>query len=103
MPKYFSLCILFLCCGDGWVGLSVVNKLLQEFPHLFAKAVTHTTRSPRKNEIPGVHYHFTTREQMEKQIKNGEFIGTFSLSLSLSLSHLISSHLILFLFFDFVN
>jgi hypothetical protein len=62
-------------CGPSGAGKgTLLNKLLHDFPHKFAKAITHTTRKPRTNEIPGVHYHFTTREEMEKQIKNGEFI-----------------------------
>jgi guanylate kinase len=69
------ICFVLFCL------IAVLNMLLQEFPDKFAKAITHTTRKPRINEIPGVHYHFTTREEMEKQIKNGEFIGNlFTLS-----------------------
>lgn len=64
--------------SDFWCLIAVLSKLLQEFPDKFAKAITHTTRKPRTNEIPGVHYYFTTREEMEKQIKNGEFIGNVS-------------------------
>jgi len=57
----------------------VLNKLVQDFPHKFTKVVTYTTRPPRTNEISGLDYHFITREQMEKQIKNEEFIGKYML------------------------
>lgn len=33
-----------------------------------------TTRKPRPGEENGTHYHFTTKAEMEKDIKNGKFI-----------------------------
>jgi guanylate kinase len=37
-------------------------------------SVSHTTRNPRPGEINGIHYHFTTRDEMWKAIDNNEFI-----------------------------
>ncbi|KAL6540503.1 Guanylate kinase 2 [Orobanche minor] len=36
--------------------------------------VSHTTRAPRNNEHNGVHYHFTERVVMERDIKDGKFL-----------------------------
>jgi guanylate kinase len=66
---------LLVVSGPSGVGKGkLLNKLVQDFPHKFTKVVTYTTRPPRTNEISGLDYHFITREQMEKQIKNEEFI-----------------------------
>jgi len=36
--------------------------------------VSHTTRTRREGEVDGVHYHFTTRDEMERHIDNGAFL-----------------------------
>lgn len=38
------------------------------------RAVTHTTRAPRKGEQNGYDYHFVTRDEFEAMIGNGEFL-----------------------------
>jgi guanylate kinase len=40
----------------------------------FVFSVSHTTRQPREGEVNGVHYHFTTVDQMQKEIDDGKFI-----------------------------
>ncbi|KAL3632461.1 Guanylate kinase 2 [Castilleja foliolosa] len=61
--------------GPSGVGKgTLISKLMQEFPSMFGFSVSHTTRAPRKNEQNGVHYHFTNRSVMEKDIKDGEFL-----------------------------
>eukprot|EP01112_Ceratiomyxa_fruticulosa_P023497 TRINITY_DN89_c0_g2_i1.p1 TRINITY_DN89_c0_g2~~TRINITY_DN89_c0_g2_i1.p1 ORF type:complete len:195 (+),score=39.26 TRINITY_DN89_c0_g2_i1:72-656(+) len=61
--------------GPSGVGKgTLIKRLMDEFPSSFGFSVSHTTRLPRPGEIDGVHYHFTTREVMEKAIANGEFI-----------------------------
>lgn len=73
---------------------SVLHKLLQKYPQKFEKVVTYTTRQPRSEEISGKHHHFVSREQMENQIKNGEFIGnSLLLSLKFSNSQTLSKYL----------
>lgn len=37
-------------------------------------SVSHTTRNPRPGEINGIHYHFTTKDEMLRGIENNEFI-----------------------------
>lgn len=62
-------------CGPSGVGKgTLINKLTAEFPQLCGFSVSHTTRKPREGEVDGVHYHFTTREWMEEEIKAGGFL-----------------------------
>lgn len=65
----------FVFVGPSGIGKGTIeHKLMSEHPGLFAFSVSHTTRSPRPGEQDGVDYNFTTREQMEKEIKEGKFL-----------------------------
>lgn len=71
---------LVLCGPSGSGKGTLLNKLLQEYPDHFGFSVSHTTRKPRPKEIDGKHYHFTTKEIMEADIKAGKFIETATFS-----------------------
>ncbi|CAH2057583.1 unnamed protein product [Thlaspi arvense] len=61
--------------GPSGVGKgTLVSKLMKDFPSMFGFSVSHTTRAPRNKEKDGVHYHFTDRIVMEKEIKAGKFL-----------------------------
>ncbi|KAG8367905.1 hypothetical protein BUALT_Bualt16G0121400 [Buddleja alternifolia] len=61
--------------GPSGVGKgTLISKLMQEFPSMFGFSVSHTTRAPRSNEQNGVHYHFTERSVMEKEIDDAKFL-----------------------------
>ncbi|GAB2267003.1 Guanylate kinase 2 [Dionaea muscipula] len=61
--------------GPSGVGKgTLISKLMKEFPSTFGFSVSHTTRAPRENEVNGVHYHFTERSLMEKEIQEGKFL-----------------------------
>ncbi|KAJ8449861.1 hypothetical protein Cgig2_001517 [Carnegiea gigantea] len=61
--------------GPSGVGKgTLIAKLMKEFPYMFGFSVSHTTRAPREKEINGVHYHFTERSVMERDIKEGKFL-----------------------------
>ncbi|XP_039119741.1 guanylate kinase 1-like [Dioscorea cayenensis subsp. rotundata] len=61
--------------GPSGVGKgTLISKLMKEFPSTFGFSVSHTTRKPREKEKNGVHYHFTERSQMEKDIREGRFL-----------------------------
>ncbi|KAL8036916.1 hypothetical protein ABFX02_11G007500 [Erythranthe guttata] len=61
--------------GPSGVGKgTLINKLMEDFPSMFGFSVSHTTRAPRNNELNGVHYHFTERCVMERDIKEGKFL-----------------------------
>lgn len=49
-------------------------KLITEYPKKFARAVSYTSRTPRRGEIDGVHYYFLSREQMKHKEDNDEFL-----------------------------
>ncbi|KAK4775966.1 hypothetical protein SAY87_023927 [Trapa incisa] len=61
--------------GPSGVGKgTLVNKLMEEFPSFFGFSVSHTTRAPRVMEKDGIHYHFTEKSVMERDIKDGKFL-----------------------------
>ncbi|URE08957.1 guanylate kinase [Musa troglodytarum] len=61
--------------GPSGVGKgTLINKLMKEFPSKYGFSVSHTTRAPREKESNGVHYHFTERSVMEKDIRDGKFL-----------------------------
>ncbi|XP_047323196.1 guanylate kinase 1-like isoform X2 [Impatiens glandulifera] len=61
--------------GPSGVGKgTLISKLMNDFPSMFGFSVSHTTRAPRNYESDGVHYHFTDRNTMEQDIKDGKFL-----------------------------
>lgn len=65
--------------GPSGVGKgTLICKLMKEFPSTFGFSVSHTTRAPREKEVNGVHYHFTERSLMEKDIREGKFLESAS-------------------------
>lgn len=61
--------------GPSGVGKgTLIAKLMKEFPLMFGFSVSHTTRAPREKEKDGVHYHFSEKSAMEKDIKDGKFL-----------------------------
>ena len=65
--------LLVVIHGPSGVGKdSVINQLIKE-PNI-RRAITTTTRLPRKNEKNGSDYYFITQLEFEKQIQNGNFI-----------------------------
>ena len=66
--------LVFIISAPSGSGKStLVNRLMQEVPNL-CFSISYTTRAPRGHEVPGASYHFTTREDFEKRLKNNEFL-----------------------------
>lgn len=65
-------------CGPSGAGKSTFTAYIMSeaspFKDYFAFSVSSTTRAPRAGEEDGVHYHFTTREDFEKEIAKGNFL-----------------------------
>lgn len=63
--------------GPSGIGKGTIEKkMMEKHPERFAFSVSHTTRAPRPGEEHGVAYHFTTRDKMEQDIKDGKFLET---------------------------
>lgn len=64
--------IIIIAAPSGAGKTSIVKRLLDHMPDQLAFSVSCTTRSPRPGETNGVEYYFTTAEDFEKKIANGE-------------------------------
>ncbi len=66
--------ILFVISAPAGTGkTTLVHMLCRQFPQI-SVSVSCTTRSPRENEIDGVHYHFLGKEEFENSVKQGRFL-----------------------------
>lgn len=63
-------------CGPSGVGKGTLIELLQKAfpPSKFGFSVSHTTRKPREGEENGVHYNFSTVDEMKVEIDEGKFV-----------------------------
>lgn len=66
--------ILCVISGPAGGGKGTVVKQLCESHKDVSVSVSMTTRKPRETDVDGVTYYFTTREDFEKRIENGEFL-----------------------------
>lgn len=55
--------------GPSGSGKTTLRNQLQ-----MEKIITYTTRSPREGEVDGVHYHFSTEEEILKMYEDGELL-----------------------------
>ena len=60
MRKYHGYIILSI-----WVGKTTLTKKIQQKYQSFKISVSHTTRSPRSNEVDGVDYHFVSQKNLK--------------------------------------
>ncbi len=65
--------IMVILSSPSGVGKTTITKKIQQKYLSFKISVSHTTRSPRSNEVDGVDYHFVTNEKFEKLIKDKKF------------------------------
>jgi len=66
--------ILLVLSGPSGSGKgTIVSQIVANHPD-FALSVSLTTRDPRPAEIDGVHYRFVSREEFERQIKEGDVL-----------------------------
>lgn len=65
---------LFVISGSSGVGKgTLLKELLLQHPDL-KLSISATTRKPRPGEDDGVNYFFTTKENFEKAVQQGEFL-----------------------------
>lgn len=65
--------VFIISAPSGSGKSTLVNRLMQEMPNL-CFSISYTTRPPRGNEVQDEDYHFTTREDFEARIAQGEFL-----------------------------
>lgn len=65
--------VFIISAPSGSGKSTLVNRLIEEVPNL-CFSISYTTRAPRGNEISGTDYYFTTREDFERRVQNGEFL-----------------------------
>ena len=66
--------MLIVISSPSGAGKTSICKKLIEIDEKIQPSVSLTTREPRKNEIDGVDYIFTTIEDFKKKISNDEFL-----------------------------
>ena len=65
--------IMVILSSPSGAGKTTLVKLLSERKG-FITSISHTTRTPRSNEVDGEDYHFVNTEKFEKMIGNKEFL-----------------------------
>ncbi len=76
--------LLIILSGPSGVGKGTIRQYFEKNDQLnLTYSTSMTTRKPRNNEVDGKDYFFTTRENFQEAIKNGElleyaeFVGNF--------------------------
>ena len=72
MIKYENF-VIVISAPSGGGKSTIVKKLLQEVDNL-SISISATSRQPRGQEVDGVDYHFLTKEEFEKRIKENKFL-----------------------------
>jgi guanylate kinase len=65
--------LLLVISGPSGAGKGTICKALVENNHFWI-SVSATTRSPRKGEVEGENYFFTTHEDFKERINKGDFL-----------------------------
>lgn len=66
--------LLFVISGPSGVGKGTVVKKILEIDKNIKLSVSATTRSPRNGEVDGVDYHFISKSDFEKLIKENGIV-----------------------------
>ncbi len=62
---------IYIVSAPSGAGKSTLcRELLKVYPDI-TYSISHTTRAPREGEVPGVDYHFISREGFESRIAQG--------------------------------
>ena len=65
--------IMVILSSPSGVGKTTITKKIQQKYQSFKISVSHTTRSPRSNEVDGVDYYFVSTKKFEELIKQKKF------------------------------
>ena len=64
---------MIILSSPSGAGKTTLVKLISERKG-FVTSISHTTRTPRSNEVDGKDYYFVNKEKFEEMIKNDEFL-----------------------------
>jgi guanylate kinase len=65
--------IMVILSSPSGVGKTTLTKKIQQKYQTFKISVSHTTRSPRSNEVDGVDYHFVSHKKFKDLINKNKF------------------------------
>ena len=65
--------IMVILSSPSGVGKTTLTKKINKNINHFKISVSHTTRSPRSNEIDGIDYNFVSKEKFEQLIDENKF------------------------------
>ena len=65
--------IMVILSSPSGVGKTTLTKKIQQKYKNFKISVSHTTRTPRSNEVDGVDYHFVSKQKFKELIDKGKF------------------------------
>ena len=65
--------IMVILSSPSGVGKTTLTKKIQQKYQSFKISVSHTTRSPRSNEVDGVDYNFVSKDKFKNLIKDKKF------------------------------
>ena len=65
--------IMVILSSPSGVGKTTITKKIQQKYQSFKISVSHTTRSPRSNEVEGVDYFFVSKKKFDELIKDNKF------------------------------
>lgn len=65
--------IMVILSSPSGVGKTTITKKIQQKYSSFKISVSHTTRSPRSNEVEGLDYYFVSHKEFEKLINKNQF------------------------------
>lgn len=65
--------LIILSSPSGAGKTTLTHRLLSDFPVPLAFSISHTTRTPRANEVDGQDYHFTDESAFRDAVEAGRF------------------------------
>ncbi len=71
--RYDGENIMVILSSPSGVGKTTLSKKIQQKYQNFKISVSHTTRSPRSNEVNGIDYHFVSHHDFQKLIDENKF------------------------------
>ena len=64
---------MVILSSPSGVGKTTLTKKIEQKNQTFKLSISHTTRSPRSNEVDGVDYHFVSSKKFKELIKENKF------------------------------